>query len=222
MGTPDTLHGTGPASAWVERWAPLLPAGAQVLDLACGAGRHALRLAARGCRVTAIDRDSQALAWLQGRAQADGLSERMEVITADVEGAPWPLPGRKFDAIVITHYLWRPLWPVLLDSLAPQGCLLVETFALGHERLGRPSNPNFLLRPGELLEVARDLQVLAYEDGLLDSPPRRIQRIVAIAPGPAAEGAAGSAPPFAWPLEPATQPAPPPTPHLAPHRGAGR
>ncbi len=123
--------------------------------------------------VTALDRDAEAL---------DGLDALASVVCADIEGQPWPLPGRQFDAVVVTNYLWRPLWPKLLDSLAPSGLLLVETFALGQELLGRPRNPDFLLRPGELLDVANagQLHVLAYEDGLLTQPTRRVQRIAAV------------------------------------------
>ena len=188
MGDPNSLHGTGPASDWILRWAHLVSAGAKVLDVASGAGRHTRLFADRGCSVTAIDRNPEALA---------GLSTCARTVVADIESGPWPLAGESFDAIVITHYLWRPLWPTLLGALAPGGLLLVETFALGHERLGRPSNPNFLLRPGELLEVARGLHILAYEDGLLDSPARRVQRIAASAAAGTADPAPGYLP--LWP-----------------------
>lgn len=163
-------HGSGPASDWILRWSRLFGPGHRILDVASGAGRHSLVFAALGCEVTAIDRDAAAL---------EPLRSRVRTVVADVEGGPWPLPGQTFDAVVVTHYLWRPLWPTLLDSLAPGGWLLAETFVRGHERLGRPSNPAFLLRPGELLDVAKDLHVLAYEDGLMTDPPRRIQRIAA-------------------------------------------
>ncbi len=166
-------------SPWITRWADGLPPGARVLDLACGRGRHARWLAAQGLQVTALDRDAEALAGLAGQPG-------VEPLQADVEDGAWPLGGVAFDAIVVTNYLWRPLWPVLLASLAPGGLWLHETFAQGHEALGRPSRPDFLLRPGELLAVAASagLQVLAYEDGLLDGPPRRIQRIAAARPAP--------------------------------------
>lgn len=167
-------HGSGPASDWILRWSALFGPGHRVLDVASGAGRHSRVLAARGCDVTAVDRDAAAL---------EGLRGAVRTVVADIEGGPWPLPGLTFDAVIVTHYLWRPLWPTLLASLAPGGWLLAETFALGHERFGRPSNPAFLLRPGELLEVAQGLHVVAFEDGLLggpsDGPQRRIQRIAA-------------------------------------------
>jgi len=116
--------------------------------------------------------DAAALAALQGSG---------ELVAADIENGPWPLPGRRFDAVVVTHYLWRPLWPALLDSLAPGGVLLYETFAAGNETVGRPARPDFLLKPGELLDVVRGrLRVVAYEDGFLDAPERFVQRIAAV------------------------------------------
>jgi SAM-dependent methyltransferase len=172
---------SAPPSDWLQRWAPLLPAGARVLDLACGSGRHVRWLAARDCRVTAVDRDVQALA---------PLSTIAETVVADLEAGPWPLPGRRFDAVLVTNYLWRPLFPALRTALADGGLLIYETFARGQEAYGRPSRPEFLLAPGELLAAAAGLHVLAYEDGLLDGPPRRVQRIVAIAPPSAARALA--------------------------------
>lgn len=171
------MHGTGAPSDWIRRFGPLTQPGSRVLDVACGAGRHSRWFAQQGAQVTAIDRDAQAL---------QGLDAVARVVCADIENGPWPLPGETFDAIVITHYLWRPLWPVLLGSLRPRGVLLVETFALGHERLGRPRNPDFLLQPGELLAVAQahGLHILAYEDGILDPQAdlaRRVQRMAAVA-----------------------------------------
>jgi SAM-dependent methyltransferase len=157
-------------SPWVQRWSHLVPAGASVLDVACGSGRHVRWFADRGCRVTGVDRDAEALA---------GLRDCAEVIVADIEGGPWPLAGRSFDAIVVTNYLWRPLLPTLVDSLAPLGVLLYETFAHGQQTVGRPSNPAFLLAPGELLELARELHVVAYENGFLSAPDRFVQRLVA-------------------------------------------
>lgn len=173
------MHGTGAASDWVERWAPLVRAGGAVLDLACGAGRHTLLFAHRGHPVTAVDRDPACLQAIR-ESLAALPAARVETLAADIEGGPWPLPGQQFDAVVVTNYLWRPLWPTLLASLSPGGVLVVETFALGHERRGRPANPAFLLRPGELLEVTRGLHVVAFEDGLLGEPARRIQRVAAV------------------------------------------
>jgi SAM-dependent methyltransferase len=159
-------------SSWVCRWAPLICPDGSVLDLACGSGRHVRWLAAQGFVVTAVDRDAAAVEPLRTVAQ---------VHVADLEGAPWPLPGRRFDGIVVTNYLWRPLWPQLLASLAEGGVLIYETFADGHQQFGKPSRADFLLRPGELLQVAKGLHIVAYEDGYLEPPPRRVQRIAAVA-----------------------------------------
>jgi SAM-dependent methyltransferase len=177
------LHGDEPASAWVRRWSHLAPAGGSVLDVACGRGRHARWFAALGHRVTALDRSAEALA-------AIGLpAERCETVLADIEGGPWPLPGRQFDALVVTNYLWRPLLPTLLASLAPGGVLIYETFAAGNETVGKPSRPDFLLQPGELLQLCQSLRTVAYEDGfetgLAGSTGRFVQRIAAVRELPA-------------------------------------
>jgi len=162
-------------SAWVKRWAWLIPEG-EVLDLACGRGRHARLLAALGHNVTAVDRDPEALAALTDVA-------RVTTLQADLEGGnPWPLPGRRFAGIVVTNYLYRPLFPSLLAALAPGAVLIYETFALGNERYGRPSNPHFLLRAGELLDAfSPELTVVAFEQGYVSGPcPAVIQRICGI------------------------------------------
>lgn len=190
---PPPAHAApGEPSPWVRRFAPLLEPGARVLDLACGSGRHARWLAACGFAVTAVDRDRAALAMLAGR---DGI----EAITADLEdGSPWPLDGRRFDAVVVTNYLWRPLLPRLEESLADGGLLLYETFADGQQSVGRPSRPEFLLARGELLRAFQRLRVVAFEDGWLggeppagDGTPRRcVQRIAALKAVPGGAGAA--------------------------------
>lgn len=154
----------------MQRWAPLIRPGGRVLDLACGGGRHLRWLAARGFAVTGVDRDAAALAPLEALGRT---------VVADVEGGPWPLPGETFDAVLVTNYLWRPLWPTLRASLAPDGVLIYETFAVGNAAYGKPSNPDFLLRPGELIEACAGLRIVAFEDGFLDHPPRCVQRIVA-------------------------------------------
>jgi SAM-dependent methyltransferase len=175
---PESVHPTctvaGEPSAWVVRWSHLVPAHGAVLDVACGAGRHATYFAQRGHRVKAIDRNADALAGLAGRPG-------IETILADIEDGPWPCDGETFAAVVVTHYLHRPLLPLLVEAVAPGGILLYETFAQGNERFGRPSNPAFLLRPGELLEAVRGrLRVIAYEDMQIDGPkPAMIQRICA-------------------------------------------
>ena len=164
---------TSAPSGWVTRWAPLVRDGGTVLDLACGSGRHLRWLAAQGWRVTGVDRDAAAVAPLRAVA---------EIIDADVEGGPWPLEGRRFDGVVVTNYLWRALLPRIGAALAPGGVLIYETFAEGHEVFGRPNNPDFLLRRGELLGAFGDLHIVAYEDGLESDPERRVQRLVAVAP----------------------------------------
>ena len=159
------------------RFAPLVCPGGTVLDVACGSGRHARFLAAKGCRVLAVDIDAESVRSMDGTA---GIETRV----ADLEGAPWPFSGRRFDGIVVTRYLHRPLLAPLLDAIAPGGVLIYETFAAGNEHYGRPRNPDFLLQPGELLEWTRGhLRVIAFEDLYVDSPkPAMIQRICALHP----------------------------------------
>jgi SAM-dependent methyltransferase len=165
-------------SAWVCRFAPLITPGGAVLDLACGQGRHARWLAGQGYQVEAVDRDSAALAALAGVA---GIAIRC----VDLEISPWPYAADRFDGIVVASYLHRPLAPALVQALRPGGIFIYETFAVGNEKLGRPSNPEFLLRPGELLQwVIGQLQVLAFEQGLVGRPkPAVIQRICAVRRG---------------------------------------
>jgi SAM-dependent methyltransferase len=155
----------------VQRWSHLVAHGARVLDVACGSGRHVRWFAARGCAVTALDRDALALEPLRPIA---------EVIVADLENTPWPLPGRRFDAVVVTNYLWRKLLPTIVHSVDSGGVLIYETFAVGNATVGKPSNPQFLLRTGELLAAAQGLRVVAFEDGFLSDPQRFVQRIVAV------------------------------------------
>jgi SAM-dependent methyltransferase len=163
-------------SPWVERFAHLVRPGGRVLDVAAGGGRHSALFLARGHRVTAVDRDTSALAHL---AQAPGCA----VLQLDLEdGGPWAL-GEDWDAVVVTNYLHRPMLPALARALAPGGVLLYETYALGHERHGRPSRPEFLLRPGELLAAfVPPLVPVAFEQGLLAHPrPCVVQRLAAVA-----------------------------------------
>jgi SAM-dependent methyltransferase len=168
-------HDLTTSSAWVVRWADRVPPGGRVLDLASGNGRHARYFALRGHPVEAVDRDSAMLARLVG---VPGIGTRC----ADLEGGPWPYGGEQFAGIVVANYLHRPLFPHLLAALAPGSVLIYETFAAGNERFGRPSNPAFLLQPGELLELVRGrLRVFAYEDLYVSDPkPARVQRICAI------------------------------------------
>lgn len=169
------MHGTEAASPWVRRWSHLVPAGGAVLDVACGGGRHLRWFAGRGHPVTGVDRDAGALETLQGVGRT---------VVADIENGPWPFAGQQFAAVVVTNYLWRPLFPQLLAAVAPGGVLIHETFAQGNETVGKPSRPDFLLAPGELLQAYPGLRVVAFEDGFLDAPPRFVQRIAAVRPLP--------------------------------------
>jgi SAM-dependent methyltransferase len=162
-------------SDWVRRFAPLIRPGGEVLDLACGAGRHARWFAARGHAVDAVDRDPDCIGGLAGVSGVRSLA-------ADLEGALWPYLGRSWDGIVVANYLHRPLFPILIGSLRPGGVLIWETFMLGNERFGRPSNPDFLLRPGELLRVVEGaLTVIAFEQGEVAAPKSAVvQRLCAL------------------------------------------
>ena len=172
------MHEHPNPSPWLQRWAHLLPDGGSVLDVACGRGRHLRWLAGRGHRVTGIDRDAAALA-----ASADLVATAgATLVEADIENGPWPCPGQTFDAVVVSNYLWRPLWPALLAALAPGGVLVYETFSAGNQTVGKPSRPDFLLQPGELLARCAGLRVVAFEDGYLDRPARFVQRVVAVRP----------------------------------------
>jgi SAM-dependent methyltransferase len=190
----STAHALGEPSPWIMRWSHLLRPGCEVLDVACGSGRHLQWFASRGHPVSGVDQDVAA-------ARIHVPAAR--VVEADIENGPWPFAtsasekqpleagGRlqTFGAVVVTNYLWRPLLPTLLHSLAPGAVLLYETFAAGNETVGRPARPDFLLRPGELLQVCAHLHVVAYENGFVDKPPRFIQRIAAFAPAlPAPSG----------------------------------
>lgn len=165
-----------PPSPWLVRHLPQLPSGGQILDLACGSGRHARWLAAKGCDVLAVDRDRAALAGLQG---LPGVA----VLAADLETDTWPLVGRQFAGVVVANYLWRPRLADVCALLAPGGVLIYETFMVGNEAYGKPSNPDFLVRPGELRMVAATagLRELAFEEGYADLPkPAMRQAICAV------------------------------------------
>jgi len=167
------MHGSTAPSAWVQRWSHLVPAGGSVLDVACGHGRHMRWFHGRNHPVTGVD---------QAQAAIDSVAELGEAVLADLESGPWPLPGRQFAGVVVTNYLWRPLLPTLVASVAPGGVLLYETFAQGQETVGRPARADFLLQPGELLRACAPLRVVAYEDGFEPAPARFVQRIAAVRP----------------------------------------
>jgi SAM-dependent methyltransferase len=154
-------------SPWVRRWAELVDRG-PVLDVAAGGGRHSILFAERGLEVVAVDREP---------ANVPGV----RFVQADLEdGSPWPFEGERFAAIVVANYLHRPLFPRLAESLADGGVLIYETFMVGNERFGRPSNPAFLLEPGELLAAFAGLTVIAFEQGYVETPkPAMVQRLCA-------------------------------------------
>ncbi|MBH1965345.1 MAG: class I SAM-dependent methyltransferase [Comamonadaceae bacterium] len=172
MHTTSSYPATAP-SPWILRWTPLVPAGAPVLDVACGRGRHMKWFAEHGHAVTGVDRDPASIA---------AVSHLGEAVLADIENGPWPLAGRQFGAVIVTNYLWRPLLPTLLDGVAEGGVLVYETFSAGNESVGKPSRPDFLLQPGELLQVCAGPQwrIVAFEDGFLADPPRFVQRIATV------------------------------------------
>ena len=176
------MHGLEPPSSWVKRWAHLLPLSkklngndsadiADVLDLACGHGRHMQYLSGLGHKVLGVDRNAEAL---------KTASQWGDTLLADIENAAWPLEGRTFKAVVVTNYLWRELFPKILNSLAEGGVLIYETFSQGNEAFGKPSRPEFLLQSGELLVRCKGLRIVAFEEGWMPSPDRLIQRVVAI------------------------------------------
>ena len=168
-------------SPWIVRHLPLAQPCVTALDVATGSGRHARLAHGLGYSVTALDRDLFRVADLANIPD-------ITLLQADLEdGSPWPLPGQTFNAVIVTNYLHRPILPAIIAAVAPDGLLLYETFAQGNERFGRPSNPNFLLRPGELLEAVRGrLTPVAYEHVTLSSPPGTpvaiVQRIAAAGP----------------------------------------
>ena len=170
------MHGTESPSDWLLRWSHLMAPNSRVLDVACGGGRHMRCLADQGHRVCGVDRNPEAVAM----AQAFG-----EVVCADIENGPWPFAGQRFDAVIVTNYLWRPLMATLVQSVAPGGVLIYETFTQGNETVGKPTRPDFLLQTGELLAATVGLRTVAYEDGYEAMPQRFVQRIAAVRPWPA-------------------------------------
>ena len=162
-----------PPSTWVERYAPLIQKTGRVLDLACGSGRHSHLLAGLGHAVLAVDRNAEAFS---------GLQNRPGVTTAalELEGEVWPLAGQTFSGIVVTNYLWRPRLPDVLALLSPGGVLIYETFMLGNERYGKPSNPDFLLHPGELRDLVKvhGLRELAFFEGLTVQPSLAMRQAI--------------------------------------------
>ena len=178
-------HEIDSPSPWVRRWAGLIRREGRVLDVACGHGRHLRYLRSLGLTVVGVDRDEA----IRGALGKDG---GVEIHIADIEAGPWPFAPGGFDGVVVINYLHRPIFGDLIDALRPGGVLIYETFAAGNERYGRPSNPEFLLQPGELLRRVEPLAVTAFEQGLISTPkPAVVQRICAV------KGGVGH-----WPLDP--------------------
>ena len=170
----NEAHGLGPVSDWVKRWSHLVLPRGSVLDIACGHGRHMKWFSEKGHTVTGVDRSAEAI---------HAVAVFGEGVLADIENDLWPLMNggevRQFSAVVVTNYLWRPLFPMIIQSVAPGGFLIYETFSQGNESVGKPSNPDFLLRPTELLQAFTGMRIIGFEDGFLENPPRFVQRIVA-------------------------------------------
>lgn len=179
IGAATDSHLALPPSAWVLRFAEMIPKNGAVLDIACGAGRHARALAAMGFEVVAVDRDISAFV---------DPPANVTLLEADIELNPWPLNQlnqRQFAGVTVTNYLHRPLLPSIVAAVARGGVLIYETFAMGNEKFGRPSRADFLLQPGELLNAVRgELDVIAYENIFINEPkPAMVQRIAAIRRG---------------------------------------
>ena len=185
-----SMHGTENVSPWVARWSHLVQrdvAGGRVLDVACGAGRHLLHFLRQNRSVAGIDIAQSAIDMIAIQL-SDEERTRCLLVQADIENGAWPFFAEstagveQFAGVIVTNYLWRPLLPTLVQSVAAGGVLIYETFAAGNETVGKPSRPDFLLHPGELLEACRlgGLRVIAYEDGFLSAPDRFMQRIACV------------------------------------------
>ena len=160
------MHESLTPSEWVRRWSELVTRG-PVLDIAAGAGRHSILFAERGLEVVAVDREPQTIPGVR-------------FVQADLEGSAWPFAGQRFAAIIVTNYLHRPLFPAIEAALEEEGIVIYETFMVGNEKFGRPSNPAFLLQPGELLQAFHGLTPIAFEQGCVERPkPAMIQRLCA-------------------------------------------
>ena len=180
----QATHGAGPASDWIRRWTHLVPPSGTVLDVACGQGRHVRWFAAHGHPVVGVDQSQTALDALADLTTS-AMQPNVRTLCVDIESGPWPLlqpagTAQTFAGVVVTNYLWRALLPTLVASVADGGVLLYETFAHGNASVGKPSRPDFLLQPGELLLACQALRVVAFEDGFCADPPRFVQRIAAV------------------------------------------
>lgn len=165
-------------SAWLRRFAAAVPAAGPVLDLACGGGRQGRLFLAQGRQVLFCDRDLSGIADLRGRADAWQVQADLESAAAGGDG--WPFAAGRFAAAIVANYLWRPILPRIFAAVAPGGLLLYETFMAGNERFGRPRNPDFLLRPGELRAACPpDFEILAFEEGEVAQPRPAMRQSIA-------------------------------------------
>jgi SAM-dependent methyltransferase len=167
----EDVVGMSEISKWIEDHINLLPRNGHVLDLACGGGRHSRHLAAQGHDVTAVDIDTTGIeaAMLSG----------VEIVSADLEEGPWPFVKSSFDSIIVVNYLWRPQFNYIKATLKPGGVLIWDTFALGNEKYGKPSNPKFLLKPDELKQAFEDFDCLDYWEGIVDQPSPAVRQSIA-------------------------------------------
>jgi 2-polyprenyl-3-methyl-5-hydroxy-6-metoxy-1,4-benzoquinol methylase len=163
------------AASWLVEHAALLPREGRALDVACGRGRNAIWLAERGLTTFAVDRNAEAVHDLNHAARATGLALTAEV--RDLESGSVSLSHSTYDVIVVVHYLHRPLFPALIDALAPGGLLVYETFTSAQAARGKPTNPDYLLEAGELLALVRPLEVLASREG--DYEGRMVASVIA-------------------------------------------
>lgn len=160
-------------SAWIERWHHGFGAGSTILDIACGDGRHGRLFLENGATVTFVDIDVSGLADLAN-------DDRAEILQANLETQPWPLNNRRFDVVVVTNYLHRPLFPDIVTAVAAAGWLFYETFAVGNERYGRPTNPDYLLKHDELKHsVENELNIVGYAHSLRILPRRAVMQHIA-------------------------------------------
>jgi SAM-dependent methyltransferase len=165
-------------ATWLTSHRSLLPVTGDSLDLACGSGRHAIWLAEQGFRTLAVDRDAVAVGALSQEAARRGLSIETRVV--DLESGERFLEPDSCDLIVVVHYLHRPLFPALVQAIRPGGALVYETFTRAQAARGKPTNPAFLLEPGELPMLVRPLHIAASREG--DFEGRSVASIVAMRP----------------------------------------
>ena len=172
---PEPKHGQAEPSPWVLRFSEQIPRRGEVIDIACGAGRHGRFLLEKGHAVTFVDIDTAGLDDLGGRRD-------VAIIETDLETEGfWPFAGHAYAGVIVTNYLWRPILPAIVDLVGPGGLLIYETFAVGNEAFGKPSNPDYLLKPGELRDAVHGkLNVLDFEQVEVETPkPAVVQRIAA-------------------------------------------